>query len=232
MNTNRTNYRTSLTYTHLKLGAIVFAIDMSDVTLVPYGPGMNNDSGKRLIHRLSTLNKRVNGGVSGAFVRSGVLGRSGNPTIRSLHTRTSGRTCDARVEGALRGARGLAVHRNRIARLLMRSKRVANMGAFSKTACRTGTMILYAKACLGTHYVCNSIDGCAKPGNLRTTGCLASSLGGLKVRVFHFGAKAPTEVTKGAVSCSGVRRRFKSREIMPFSFSASPRSMRVRRGSY
>lgn len=232
INTNRTKYRTTLTNTHLNLGAIVFAMDMSDVTLVPYGPGMNNDSGNRLMERLSTLNNRVKGGVSGAFVRSGVLGYSGKPTIRSLHTRTSGRTCDGRVEGALRGAPGLAVGRKRMAGLLIRSKGVAKMGACSNTACGYGTIILYAKACLGTEYVCNSMDGCAKPGKLRTTGCLASSLGRLKVRVFHFGAKAPTHVTKGAVSCDGVRRRFKSREIMPFSFSAGPRSIRVRRGSY
>lgn len=232
MNTKRTNYRTTLTATELKFGAIVFAIDISDVTLVPYGPGVKKDSGKRLIERLSTLNKRVKGIVSRAFVRSGVLGDSGNPTIRSLHTRTSGTGCDGAVHRILRGRRGLSVHRVRIARVLTRSKGVAKMRACSNTVCHYGTIMLYANACLGTHYVCNRVDARANPGKLRDTGCLASDLGTLKVGVCQFGANAPTHVSGGAVSFDGVRRRGKSREIMPFSFAASPRDIRVSRTSY
>lgn len=233
INTKRTKYRTTLTYTELKLRAVIFAMDISDVTLVPYGPGVNKDSGKRLIERVSTLNNRVKGGVSGAFVRSGVLGGSGKPTIRSLHTRTSGTRCDVRVEGALRGASRLAVERNRISRVIAsRGGGVINTGAASKTLCRYGTVILYANACLETEYLANRVVARANPGKLLTTGRLARSLVSRKVRVHEFGAKAPTHMSGEDLSFSGVRRRFNSREMMPFSFAASPRDIRVSRISY
>lgn len=81
VNTKRTNYRTTTTSTGLNSGAYLVAVSVGGVKRVDYGPTVNNVTGKRVMHRVSTLNKRVKLVASGATVRFHVLGHSGKPTV-------------------------------------------------------------------------------------------------------------------------------------------------------
>lgn len=81
MNTNRTNYRTTTTTTGVNSGALLVAVSVGGVTRVDYGPTIKNVTGKRVIHRVSTLNKCVKVIASQATVRFHVLGRDGKPTV-------------------------------------------------------------------------------------------------------------------------------------------------------
>ncbi len=224
INTKRTKIRTTLYYTELKIGAYLFSVDLSNITGVPYGPDVNNATGKRLIHRVSTLNNRVNGTTSGAFVRSEVLGQNGNPTICSLHTRVSHGGCGRIVGRAVRERRGLRLHRNRIADIrASRGGYIGNICAGAKTCFPYGDTVVYAKACLGSQVVVNSFSRRDKPSKIFPTARLSRGLQSVKIRLIHFGAKAPSHITGGSVSFSGLRMRCNSRSVAPFSFRAGKR---------
>lgn len=207
INTNRTKYRTTLTTDQVNGGALLVAVGLRVITFVPYGPTINNPTGNVIIHRISTLNNRVKHGASGACVRVEVLGANGKPTIETLQTRTSGHRCSVRVGRALRGRPGLALHRNVISSLVIRRKGVGNIIAGAKTYCKTGTIILAAKATTHNGVVVNRLVCSSNPGGARPTVGLSRGLRHLNFGLGHFGAKAPPQISKGAVSCTGARRR-------------------------
>lgn len=218
--TNRTKSRTTLTTTHVNGGALLLAVDLRVITFVPYGPSIKKPTGKVMIHRVSTLNNRVNRGVSGACIRVQVLGAKGNPTIHTLQTRTSGRTCRQTVGRAVRRAPGLALQRTAISRLIIRSNIYGKIVAGAKTHCFTGTIMLTAKATTHNGVVVNRLVCRSNPGGARSTAGLSRGLRRLNFSLRQFGAKAPPHVGNGAVSCSIARRRPNSRGPRRFDFSA------------
>lgn len=218
INTKRTKYRTTLTTTHVKYHALLAAVSLSGITVVPYGPTVNKPNGDRLMGRVSTLKKRVNVTTSTATIRVHVLGHKGKPTMCTLHTRSSGNTCRHCVGGIIRGASGLSLGRIRIVSVVIRSKGYINVGARLSRRCQTGTIVLYANACLSDVVVVNSAVCSNNPGNVHPSIKLSTGLGGRKLRVLHFGAKAPSHMSEQDLRVSGVRLRRNSPRGRTFSF--------------
>ncbi len=223
VNTNRTNIRTTLTSTHLKVAATLFAVALSTVTGVPYGPSVNNATGNRLIHRVSTLNNRVTGTTSTAFLRSEILGLNGKPTIRDLHIRSSEIGCRACVGGTYRTRRGLRIGRTRVARVVFGRNGISKIMAGLNAGCSYGTIVVSAKACLGNIVRINRIDCRDNPSTALPTGNLDSYLVGGNVGLHHFGANAPTQIRQEDVSFSGLRIRGNSRGVLPVDCRAGNR---------
>lgn len=219
INTNRTKVRTTLTTTELNYGATVFAVGVSTIKGYPYGPSVKKATGKRLIHRVSTLNNRVKGATSRYFLRSEVLGEKGNPTIRSLETRVSEEGCSSIVGRGVRLRGGLSLHRTRVASV-RGARNNCGLAAEVLTMFGYGAIVVTANACLNKEVFINRISCRDNPSKVFPTTFLNSDLGGLNLPLEEFGANAPTEILGDSVSFSRLRIRGNSRPPRPFSCRA------------
>lgn len=216
----------ALAAARLGMETIMFTVSVDSIALMPCNPNIGGSSKGHLVRELDALGGEMGKNIDKTFIQSKMLNQSKGPAVHSLRAQADKQSYTLEMRRTLENTEHLTIRQAEVCEVLAENGRVTGVKTFSGAIYHCKAIVLATGTYLRARCIYGDVSNPTGPNGLQAANHLTDSLKALGIEMFRFKTGTPARVDKKSIDFSKMVEQFGDEQVVPFSFSTDPESIK------
>lgn len=216
----------SLACARLNLKTICFTLSVDSIALMPCNPNIGGTSKGHLVREIDALGGEIGKNIDKTYIQSKMLNVSKGPAVHSLRAQADKQDYSKSMRHVMENTDNLTIKQGEIVEILIEDNKVTGVKTYSGTVYPCKAVILCTGTYLKSRCVYGEVSNYTGPNGLSSANHLTDALKNLGIEMYRFKTGTPARIDKRSIDFSKMEEQFGDEEIVPFSFTTDPESLK------
>ena len=226
----------ALASARLGLETIIFTVSVDSIAMMPCNPNIGGSSKGHLVREIDALGGQMGINIDKTFIQSKMLNKSKGPAVHSLRAQADKADYSMRMRQTLQETEHLTIRQAEVSEIITEDEFDSNGEVVSqkisgvKTVSGATYLCKAVVLCTGTYLRARCLTGemitYTGPNGLMAANHLTDSLIAHGIEMYRFKTGTPARVDKRSLDFSKMEEQFGDEEVVPFSFTTDPESVK------
>ena len=216
----------ALAAARLGFKTIVFTVSVDSIALMPCNPNIGGSSKGHLVREVDALGGEMGKNIDATFIQSKLLNASKGPAVHSLRAQADKQEYSRRMRKVLENTENLTIKQGEVYQIFTNNGKVAGVTTASGAKYYCKAVILATGTYLAARCIYGDVSVYTGPNGLQAANHLTESLQNLGIKIIRYKTGTPARIDGRTIDYSRMQEQKGDEEIVPFSFSTDPESIR------
>lgn len=218
----------ALACARLNKKTIVFTVSINSIALMPCNPNIGGSSKGHLVRELDALGGEMGKNIDRTFIQSKMLNVSKGPAVHSLRAQADKDSYSSTMRQVLQNTDNLDIKQAEVTEIITDedNKKVTGVKIATGIIYNVKAVIICTGVYLKARCLCGENITYTGPNGLMAANSLSASLIEHGIEIHRFKTGTPARISKDSIDFSKMEPQYGDENIVPFSFSTDPESVR------
>ncbi|MFU0827996.1 MAG: tRNA uridine 5-carboxymethylaminomethyl modification enzyme MnmG [Lachnoclostridium sp.] len=216
----------ALACARLSLNTLIVTISMDSIALMPCNPNIGGTSKGHLVREIDALGGEMGKNIDKTFIQSKMLNKSKGPAVHSLRAQADKQAYSNSMRKVLENTPNLTLKQAEVTEILVEDGKVTGIKTYSGGIYPCKAVVLCTGTYLNARCIYGDVSTYTGPNGLQSAKYLTDCLKSLGIEMYRFKTGTPARIDKRSIDFSKMEEQFGDEEIVPFSFTNTPESIK------
>ena len=216
----------ALAAARLGFQTIVFTVSVDSIALMPCNPNIGGSSKGHLVREVDALGGEMGRNIDATFIQSKLLNASKGPAVHSLRAQADKQEYSRRMRKVLENTENLTIKQGEVYQIFTDENGVAGVTTASGAKYYCRAVIIATGTYLAARCIYGDVSVYTGPNGLQAANHLTESLQKLGINIIRYKTGTPARIDGRTIDYSRMQEQKGDEEIVPFSFSTDPESIK------